>query len=158
MFVYSVRASTVKFFSVIALTLVALTLVLVFGGGDELSVSAMSESVDFSGIKTNEDRVDFISECGVEVLPEPKETVSFRVPENFDRVVSGYNEIQKQQGLNIDKYKNKKVTRDTYEAKSYEDFEGPVFVNLIVYKNTVIACDVSSANPDGFVHPLVKLS
>ena len=155
MFIYSVRASTIRFFSVIALTLVVLVGVLAFGGDDQTSVFASSAKVDFSGIKTNEQRVAFISECGVKVKNQPVETVEFRVPENFDRVISGYNEIQKSQGLDLERYKNKKVTRYTYEADDYNGKEA--FVNIVVYKGTVIACDVSSTDPEGFIEPLVKL-
>ena len=154
MFIYSVRASTIKFFSVIVLTLLVLVGILVIGsvGGD--SVYAVSGNVDFSGVKTNEQRVAFISQFGINVKGEAVEEEEFRVPENFDRVIAGYNEIQKKQGLDIAKYKNKKVTRYTYEA----EYNGsPAYVNLIIYKGTVIACDVSSASPDGFIEPLVKL-
>lgn len=153
---YSVRASTVRFFAVIALTLAVLVGVLVFGGGT--AVSASSDSVDFSGIKTNEERVSFISGFGITVGTEPVETEEFRVPENFDRVLAEYNELQKRQGLDLSKYKNKKVTRYTYEAENYGEHTGSVYVNLTVYKGTVIACDVSSTDPNGFIEPLVKLS
>lgn len=156
MFVYSVRASTVRFFAVIALTLAVLVGVLAFGGGT--AVAASSDSVDFSGIKTNEERVSFISGFGITVGAEPVETEEFRVPENFDRVLAEYNELQKRQGLDLSKYKNKKVTRYTYEAESYGERTGSVYVNLTVYKGTVIACDVSSTDPNGFIEPLVKLS
>jgi hypothetical protein len=156
MFIYSVRASTIKFFSIILLTVVVLIVILAAGGNAQ-AVYAASNSVSFSGIKTNEDRVEFISQFGIRVSPGAVEEEEFRVPENFDRVIAGYNEIQKQQGLDITKYKNKKVTRYTYEAEGYKDFEGKVFVNLIVFRNTVIACDISSTDPQGFIEPLVKL-
>ncbi len=155
MFIYSVRASTIRFFSVIALTLVVLVGILAFGGGGETSVFAASAKVDFSGIKTNEERVAFISQFGVKVGAQAVETVDFRVPENFDRVIAGYNEIQKSQGLDLSRYKNKKVTRYTYEAADYNG-KG-AFVNLVIYKGTVIACDISSTDPDGFIEPLIKL-
>ena len=61
MFVYSVRASTIKFFSVIVLTLLALVGILVFGSSADDSVYTLSGNIDFSGVKTNEDRIDFIS-------------------------------------------------------------------------------------------------
>lgn len=159
MFIYSMRASSVKFFSVIALTLAVLVGLLVFGRGDGGTVYASSADVDFSGIKTEEDRVRFISQFDVKVKGEPVETEEFRVPENFDRVIAGYNEIQKKQGLNIEKYKNKKVTRYTYEIEGYEHDgkKADAVVNLVIYKGTVVACDISSASPDGFVLPLVKL-
>lgn len=155
MFICSVRGSTVKFFAVIAITLLLLAGVLLFGGFGTVAASANSD-VKLGGIKTNEDRIAFIGQFGISVKSEPKESESFSVPENFDRVISGYNEIQKSQGLDISKYKNKKVTRYTYEAESYGDYEGTVYVNLIIYRNTVIACDVSSADPNGFVEPLIK--
>ena len=153
------RASSVKFFSVIALTLAVLVGLLVFGRGDGGTVYASSADVDFSGIKTEEDRVRFISQFDIKVKGEPVETEEFRVPDNFDRVIAGYNEIQKKQGLNIEKYKNKKVTRYTYEIEGYEHDGKKVdaVVNLVIYKGTVVACDISSASPDGFVLPLIKL-
>lgn len=157
MFVYSVRASTIRFFSVIALTLAVLVGILVFGGSGADAVYTASGSIDFSGIKTNDDRISFISQFGINVDGEPEEIEEFRVPENFDRVIAGYNEIQKKQGLDLSKYKNKKVTRYTYEVENYDGSDKDVYVNLIIYRGTVIACDISSTDPEGFVEPLVKL-
>ena len=154
MFVCSVRASTVKFFAVIVLTLSVLIGAIAFGSA-AVEASA-SVSVKFSGVKTNEDRLAFIAQCGIEAEGEPSEVKSFTVPDNFDKVLVGYNEIQKSQGLDISKYKNKKVTRYTYEIDGYGEREQKAFVNLIIYRNTVVACDVSSAD-GGFVDPLVKL-
>ena len=157
MFIYTVRASTIKFFSVIVLTLLALVGILVLGGVGGDTVYAVSGNIDFSGVKTNDDRVAFISQFGVKINTEPVEEEEFRVPENFDRVIAGYNEIQKKQGLDISRYKNKKVVRYTYEAEEYNGKNEGVFVNVVVYKGTVIACDVSSTSPDGFIEPLVKI-
>ncbi len=158
MFIYSVRASTIRFFSVIALTLIVLTALLIVGSNTRDSVFASSDTVDFSNVKTNEDRLAFISQFGINAKEAPTETEDFRVPESFDKVIAGYNEIQKKQGLDLSKYKNKRVTRYTYEASGYEGSSDTVFVNLIIYRNTVIACDVSSTDPNGFVAPLVKLN
>ena len=157
MFIYSFRASTLKFFGVIALTLVILVTAIAVGQSGVVAVSADAK-INFGGIETNEERIAFIKQFGVDVSGEAKESVTFTVPENFDSVISGYNELQRSQGLDITKYKNKKVTRYTYETEKYRDYDGAVYVNLIIYKNTVVACDVSSADPTGFVEPLVKLN
>ena len=157
MFVYSVRASSIKFFAVIVLTVAVLVGAITIGNSRAVAASG-SVGIKFSGIKTNEDRIEFISQFGAAVSGEPVETVKFSVPENFDKVIAGYNEIQKSQGLNLEKYKNKKVTRYTYRIEKWEDHEGPINVNLIVYRSTVIACDVSSMDPTGFVEPLIKLN
>ena len=156
MFIYSIRASTIRFFSIIIFTLAILFGVVLFGDTGALSVSASSDSINFSGMKTNDDRIAFIERFGYEVEEAPIETEEFSVPENFDRIIAGYNELQKKQGLDISKYKNKKVTRYTYLVKGFDGYEKDVYVNLIVWRNTVIACDVSSADPEGFLNPLVK--
>ncbi|MBQ7333733.1 MAG: DUF4830 domain-containing protein [Clostridia bacterium] len=156
MFIYSVRASSLRFFAVIILTIAALVTLIVLGG-NEATAFTSSTSVDFDGIKTNDDRLKFISQFVTGVSGEPSESVTFSVPENFDRIMLSYNEIQKSQGLDITKYKNKKVTRYTYELEKWGEEEVPVFINLVVYRNKVIACDISSQDPTGFVKPLVNL-
>lgn len=156
MFVYTVRATRLRIIIVALLTLAAILAIIAFGFSG--TAMASSGSVDFSGIKTNEERLEFISQFIPGVSGEPTESISFLVPENFDRIMLSYNEIQKSQGLDITKYKNKKVTRYTYEIKNYENSERSAFVNLVIYKGTVIACDVSSSNPTGFVKPLVSLN
>ena len=156
MFVCTVRASTVKFFAFVFAT-VALMIGLVILGGQD-SVLAMSDGTEirFDGIKENSDRIAFITALGVEVKEAPTEEKTFRIPQDFDRIASGYNEIQKSQGLDLLRYKNKKVTRYTYEVKNYEGYEGKVYVNLLVYRNKVIGGDVCSADSSGFIHGFSK--
>lgn len=153
MFIFSIRASSVKFFGVIALTMVLL-LGILFSGGAVLA--SAETSVDFSGIRTEEDRISFLKENGIEVKKGSSESCDFVMPENFDRVLLGYNEIQKSQGLDLSKYAKKKVTRYTYSVENYEGYEGEVKATLLVYRNRIIGCDISSADPEGFVKPIVK--
>ena len=75
------------------------------------------------------------------------------MPDNFDRVILGYNELQKKQGLDLSKYAKKKVTRYAYKVTNY-DSEGEVYANLFIHRGKIIACDLSSVSPDGFVVPL----
>lgn len=152
MFVYSVRASTVKLCALIAVALILLVGVSAVTALDTVAASAPVE-INYSGMKTNEDRVAFIEQFGVKVDPNPVEEKPFLMPENFDRIISGYNELQKKQGLDLSKYAKKKVTRYTYKVENY-DSEGEVFVNLFVHRQRIIACDICSASPEGFVIPL----
>ena len=153
MFIYSVRASSVKFFVVVMLTLVVFLGVLLAGN---TALAASGTEIDFTGMKTEEKRIAFIESFGVDVEGEEEE-VSFVLPDNFDRVMLGYNEIQKRQGLDLSKYHGKKVTRYTYEVKN-GDYEGATFVNLIVCRGRVIAADVSSGDPESFVIPLTEFA
>lgn len=154
MFIYSFRASTLRFFALLLLAAGALTALIVFVpsyDGDTYSDTAVKISYD--KIETNEDRISFLSQFGYKVSGEPIESVELTLPDDFDRVYSGYNELQKAQGLDLKKYKGKTVTRYTYEVSDYPGHEGEkVYANLIIRKNRIIAGDICSADPNGFIH------
>lgn len=152
MFIYSVRAGTLKLFGFIALALVLAIGVVLIGTDSAVEAGATGE-IDYSGIKTSEDRVNFIEQFGIKVKNEPIEEVSFAIPENFDRVILGYNELQKKQGLDLSKYAKKRVTRYTYKVENY-DWDGEVYANIFVWRSRIVGCDISSADPNGFVAPL----
>lgn len=152
MFIYSIRASTIKFFGFIALTLAVLIAVVMIGGGDTVMASGNGE-IDYSGIKKQSDRIAFIESFGIKVDAESEEEVAFTMPESFDRVILGYNELQKKQGLDLSKYAKKRVTRYSYKITNY-DYPSDTYATLFVYRGRVVACDVSSADPEGFVTPL----
>ena len=161
MFICSVRAGTLKFFGAALLALALFLTVLVLAEPGAVGAVGATpdalEVVNYSGIRTDEDRVAFLSSFGWQVKEAaPTEEVTFLLPEEFDRVLAGYNEIQKAQGLDLGRYKNKRVTRYTYEITNYEGYEGKVYANLIMYKNKIVAADITSADPYGFVHGLKK--
>lgn len=155
MFICSVRASSLKFFAVLAVTF-AVLLGLILSKDSAFAAVNSSAGVNLSDIKDEDDRVAFIEQFGLKVKSAAVESKSFVIPDNFDRVLAGYNEIQKKQGLDLSKYAKKKVTRYTYEIDGYDDYDGDVCVNLLVYRNRVIGCDVSSVDPNGFVKELIK--
>ncbi len=156
MFIYSLRASTLKFFCVMALSIAALFGLMVFLPQYE-TAEAMQETaqtVDYTGIRTNEDRIAFIARFGYTVEEQPTESATFTLPADLDRVLAGYNEIQKQQGLDLSRYLKKELTRYTYTVTNYPDYEGTVYVNLLLYRDRVVGCDICSADPAGFVDGL----
>ena len=158
MFVYSLRASTLKFFAVVSVTLTALIMMIAFipGGEQGYVQTGNDKEISYEKIKTNEDRVGFLSQFGWQVKDEPIETAELTVPEQFDKIFTGYNEIQKRQGLDLSKYKGKDVTRYTYEVTNYEGESGKVYANIIVYRNKVIGGDICSADVKGFIHGFEK--
>ena len=160
MFVYSFRASTIKFFAVVCVALVTLiTLIAFIPSFEANSTSAsakISETYNFEKVKTNEDRVRFLEQFGWKVNPVAVEEVEVEIPEKFDKIFVGYNEIQKRQGLDLSKYRGKEVMRYTYEITNYSNTSERVYANVIVYRNNVIGGDVCSANVGGFIHGFEK--
>ncbi|MGM9682785.1 MAG: DUF4830 domain-containing protein [Eubacteriales bacterium] len=162
MFIYSLRASTLKFFAVICVALVTLITLIAFiptfGDATSASADTLSKSVsyNFEKIKSNDDRVALLSQFGWTVKNDPVQSVEVTIPSSFDKIFTGYNEIQRRQGLDLSKYKNKNVMRYTYEVTNYDGYEGTVYANVLVYRNRVVGGDICSADVSGFIHGFVK--
>lgn len=154
MFICSVRASTLRFIGVAVACIGLLVTLLVLS--DDGVVASAEAKIDYTGITDNEKRIAFLGSFGWTVKDEVVSEESFVIPESFDRVLSGYNEIQKAQGLDLSRYRKKKVTRYVYEVTNYPEEAGTVYATLIVCRGRVIAGDVSSADPMGFVSGLEK--
>ncbi len=158
MFVYSMRGSTLKFFGVTSLALVALVTLLVFIPTAEPAISDgvidAVENVRFDKIKSADDRIEFLRQFGWEVDAVPVEEVEVTIPAEFDKVYQSYNELQKKQGFDLTKYLKKDVMRYTYRITNYPDYDGEVYVNFLIHKNKVIGGDVCSADANGFIHGL----
>ncbi len=163
MFVYSLRASTLKFFAVICVALTALITMIAFipdydSGELGYITTGTQNEINYDKIKTEEDRIKFLEQFGWKTSGTPIETAEITIPKEFDKIFNGYNELQKRQGLNLEKYKNKTVTRYTYEITNYGEGAGEhkVYANIIVYRNRVIGGDVCSADVNGFIHGFEK--
>jgi len=125
-------------------------------GGETVYAASDAEKINYKNIKTNDDRINFLKQFGWEINPEPVETVEIIIPQEFDTVYKKYNEVQKAQSLNLEKYKNKVVKRYTYEIIGYPVYKGTVYVNILVYKEKVIGGDICSAEINGFMHGFDK--
>ena len=153
--------STVRLVSIAAIAIVAtIALIIFIPSGDSSAVSAAAaaeqKEIRFDKIKTDEDRVSFLSQFGYTVEASPIETAEVTIPKEFDKVFAAYNELQKAEGLDLGRYKGKKLMRYTYKVTNYPGYDGDVYASLLIYKNKVVGGDVCSASPDGFAHGFTK--
>ena len=158
MFIYSVRASTLKFFAAMLTGVVALVALIIFipDASREAEPVGNEISVKYDGIETNEDRIGFLAQFGWEVDETPAGEKQVTIPSDFDEVFAGHNEMQKNQGLDLSRSSKCEVTQYTYTVKNYPDWDGTVYATLLVYKDTVIGGDVTSADIAGFSHGFAK--
>ncbi len=157
MFIYSVKASNLKFVAMILLSLTVIcALIVLIPRYDSMTVFADDGSVVYTGAKTNEGRIDFLRKFGWEVSSTPVEEKEIVIPSEFDTVFSGYNDLQKLQGLDMSRYKRKTVTRYTYTVTNYEGYEGTVYANLFIYRGKVIGGDICTESAEGFIHGFSK--
>ncbi len=106
------------------------------------------------GVKSNQDRVDYLAAYGWEVSQDPIATQELLIPEEMDASYDEYLALQSDQGFNLKKYAGKRVKRYTYEILNYPTGETGVQVNLMICKNTVVGGEVLSPQLDGFLHGL----
>ncbi len=155
MFVYSIRATTIKFFGVICVALAALIALIAFvptyAQTSTPTAGQESKEISYEKVKTVEDAIRFLAQFGWQTEAESAKTVDVTLPGEFDKVFTGYNELQKRQGLDLSKYRNKDVRRYTLTVTNYPDYEGTVYANVLVYRNRVIGGDICSADVTGFV-------
>ena len=163
MFIYSFRASSLKFLGIISVTLVALIAIIAFVpiyaegiGSANNTITSGGVEVSYENVKSSADAVNFVSQFGWTVDGGNAEVQTVTIPEEFDKVFAAYNEIQKSQGLDLSKYKKKELTRYSFEVTNYPDYEGKVYANVLVYRNRVVGGDICSADVSGFVHGFEK--
>ena len=106
------------------------------------------------GVKSNQDRIDYLSAYGWQVAEEPVSTQELLIPEEMDGSYTEYLALQNGQGFDLQKYAGKRVKRYTYEVLNYPTGETGVQVNLLICKNTVVGGEVLSPQLDGFLHGL----
>ncbi|MBO5374224.1 MAG: DUF4830 domain-containing protein [Clostridia bacterium] len=158
MFIYSFKASTLKFLGVISICVVVLIalvfLIPTYSRETTAEISLLNENISFNNIKSSDDGKAFLAQYGWSVDSLPVEECEVTIPKEFDKVMTSYNEIQKQQGLDLSKYSKKTANRYTYKITNYPNYDGTVYANIIVYKDKVIAGDICSADARGFIHTL----
>lgn len=148
MFIYSMRANTLKLLAVICLSVLVLVALLIFIPDYSSPSAQAGREISYKGVKDAADAVEFLRQFGYEVKSEPREVLEVTIPTEFDKIFAGYNEIQKSEGLDLSKYKGKDLLRYTFEVTNCTDCPGLVLANVLVYKNRVVGGDICS---DSFV-------
>lgn len=156
MFIYSLKASTLKFFGVIGIaivTVVALVLLIPTNYNATTSeIATMNENISFSNVKSSSDGIKFLAQYGWAVEDDIVEECEIVIPSDFDKIMTQYNEIQKQQGLDLTKYQKKTANRYTYKVTNYPNYSGTVYANVITFRGKVIGGDICTADAKGFLH------
>ena len=156
MFIYSLKASTIKFFGIVGVSLLTLAALIIFIPSMKVNtteeIATMNENISFNNVKSVKDAEKFLSQYGWTVDSATVTECEVSIPKEFDKIMNQYNELQKQQGLDLSKYTNKTVTRYTFEVKNYPEYSGTVYANVLTFKGKVIGGDICSSDSRGFLH------
>jgi len=158
MFIFATRLTRKKLFLAAgaAVVLICGVLAAVLGGGRAEAVNAEPPSA--KNIKTAEERAGYLAAYGWEISPEGQSSQEVIIPREFDEGFGEYNEMQKEQGFDLAKYKGRRVMRYVYPVTNYPGETAEIRASLLMYKNRVIGGDVQALVPDGFMHGFAKPS
>ena len=152
MFIYAIKATSLRFFGILALSLTVLVGMTVFYAQGEPVLSGTE--VRYDGMHTETDRRDFLSSVGYTAAGDAKHTVEYTLPATLDAVLLGYNELQKEQGFDLQKYTGRTLTRYTYELEGEEGKEKQ-YATLLIYRDRVVGAELSGENGKN-VKPLLS--
>lgn len=152
MFIYTVKASRLKFFALLICSMAIILTIAAVLPKEQNYESVAVVAYDYSGVKTNDDRIDFLKSFGYDIDPQPTEIATVVIPEHFDSIYTKYNDLQRSQGLNLKRYSGKEVKRYTYKITNYADGIDGTIANLLVYNGNVIGGDICRTKTDPFLH------
>lgn len=104
--------------------------------------------------KTNEQRVAYLAQCGWEVDENSCVIQEVMIPSEFSGNYQAYAELQARQGFDLEALKGKRVKQVTYTVTNWPEEGEGVVANLLIYKNRVVAGDLTSMSADGFTRAL----
>ena len=102
---------------------------------------------------SNEERIAYLQSLGWEVEPTPILEQEITMPKDFPDVLKQYNELQRQQGFDLEEYAGKKLTLYTYRITNHPDAE-EADASLYVYRSELVGGDVHSTSFTGFMTAL----
>jgi len=104
------------------------------------------------GVFSKDDVLKFANAYSSESVYNNIETVQKTIPCEFNETYTSYNEIQKEQGFDLSKYKGQKV--ELFYCRESEDSES--YAVIIVYKNKVIGASIHRDLNTGYIKCLIN--
>lgn len=157
MFIVSVKPTKKKI--IILSTIIAAIILIIMGitVWSTKNASAEGEKGSYSlEADGNAGRIAFIEQFGWKTAGKASKTEDITIPSEFNETYTSYNELQKQQGLDLTRYAGKECTKYTYKILNYNG-DSEIVANLLIIDKRVIGGDVSEIKKDGFMHTFYML-
>ncbi|MGN0666179.1 MAG: DUF4830 domain-containing protein [Huintestinicola sp.] len=105
--------------------------------------------------ESNSERVRFLNRQGYIVEPDP-ETQDVTIPAVFDEKYTEYNQLQLDQGFDLEPYAGKDAVLYTYKVLNYPDYPENITANLLFDDHRLIGADISYNDAEnGFTRALI---
>ena len=131
---------------ILAAAAILIALIIIFSGSTQ---AAMGTKIEDS----TRARVQLLQELGWEVDPATETAKTVLIPRQFSGIYAEYNELQKKQGYDLEKYKGAEVQMYSYMVTNYKSSEN-VVACIYIYAGQLIGGDIHSTTLGGFMHGL----
>lgn len=135
--------------AVLCCCLVLATALVVTLGGHAVTASAES-----AGVRSNDDRIAYLSRLGWQVSQNPVQIEELLIPEHLDDSYADYLALQSGQGFDLTQYAGKRIRRYIYDVTNYPDQTVTMQAALLIRKNRVIGGQLQAAD-GSLVLPLI---
>ena len=129
----------------------------VFAVMDKADSPAATDSALNLKAESAEQRAAFLSQFGWKFSQAPVEVTEVIIPSDFSLGYTEYAEMNKASGFDLEPYKGMRAKRWTYDILNYPGYEnkqGYIQANILVYNGIVIGGDICSLEQGGFMHSL----
>jgi len=150
MFMITAKISKKKILAGILLIIAIPFLIILFG-----ITNPSLKTAETSG-ETKELRRSFLLSNGWQTDSEYEEISVITVPQEFDKIYTQYNEIHKEQGFDLSKYKGLEAHCYSYRILNYKDEPDGIYATVIVHGGKIIGGDIHCDKQDGFMHGFYK--
>jgi hypothetical protein len=153
MFMYTAKFNRKKAVAAVLILAAVLCFIIILagrlsGGGKASALSAV--------VRNNKQRVEYLESLGWKVDEAAVDEQRVKIPVTFSDVYIRYNALQLAQGFDLTRYGGLEATRYTYKVKNHPSSDDDIVADIIIYKDKVIAGDVQSCTPDGFMNGLKR--
>lgn len=118
-----------------------------------ITVSALTQRLDSRSL-----RAEYLKSLGYEIDESFTEEIKvILLPTRFSKVYLNYNELQKQNGFNLEKYKGFYITQ--YTVKVFDETKrDDLYAHILLHNGRLIGGDVATTAIDGFMKGLKNAS
>ncbi|MDR2356497.1 MAG: DUF4830 domain-containing protein [Oscillospiraceae bacterium] len=154
MFMYTAKFNRKKAVAAVLVVAAVLCAVIIIAGG--LGRSGKASPPLSAIVRGNKQRVEYLESLGWSVDEDVLDERQVKIPVKFSDVYIRYNALQMAQGFDLTRYGGLNATRYTYKVNNHPSSDENVVADIIVYKDKVIAGDIQSCAPDGFMNGLKR--
>ena len=108
---------------------------------------------------TNRRNIEYINSFGWEVEDSPSDISHLTIPEDMSDIYLVHSGISAIDGSSIIDYRGKSITRYSYTVLNHQNSDnGKIRADIFVYKNDIIAADISDISPHGVIKPISEVT